>query len=374
MKPIRESHPGPWLRAMTTRVGATVMLWGAGLSAGLPLAGQAAEQPQDTPVAVVSSLQLLAQPMAADQATWQLPAEYSSSIGPVSVLQVRPDIYMLTVAGVNVAVETGWQATVVIGTAPAETCDALIAAVKTIAQAPIRYVVDTNVRADRIGCNASLAQAGHGLVRTPLECAAPVIAQQNALMELIRSGPQSYAAAAIPSEVFTLPVRNMYLNDQAIQIFWMPAAQTDGDSMTMFRRSDVVVAGDIMDELGFPVIDLAHGGSIQGELAALNRLLDEFAVSVSPKWQGAGGTLIIPGRGQLCTQTDVLNYRDMVTVIRDRVADLVAHGASLDQVQKSEPARGYDVRYGANSGKWTTSDFVAAIYQSLMAEKRGVKK
>src|ERR1039457_1672051 len=174
MKSIRESSPRLWLRAMAARFGTTVMLWATLLSPGLPLAGQAAEQPRDTDGPVSPPLQLLGQPMAGAQATWQLPAQYSSAIGPVSVLQVRPDIYMLTVAGVNVAVETGWQGTLVIGTAPAESCDALVAAVKTIAPAPIRYVVDTSARPDRIGCNAQVAQAGHGFVRTPLEFAAPV--------------------------------------------------------------------------------------------------------------------------------------------------------------------------------------------------------
>lgn len=367
MKSILELYPAPWLRRGATRVGAAVLL------GGLLSAGQAAEQPGDAAESVSTPLELLAQPMAGTRATEKLPAEYSLSIGPVNALQVRPDIYMLTVAGVNVAVETGWQGTLVIGGAPSQGCDGLVAAVKMLAQAPIRYVINTSAEENRIGCNSQLAQAGHGFVQTPLGFAAPVIAPQSALMRLLRT-PQRYPAAAIPSEVFTLPVRNMYLNDQAIQVFSMPAANTDGDTMTVFRRSDVVVAGDIMDELRFPVIDVDHGGSIQGELAALNRLLEEFAVTVSPKWQGAGGTLIIPGRGQLCTQTDVLNYRDMVTVIRDRVNDLVAHGASLEQVQKSDPARGYAARYGATSGDWTTNDFIAAIYRSLMMEKRGVKK
>ncbi len=354
------------------RMGAAVALWGL-LLAGVPSAGQATEQPADPVESVSPPVETLAQPMAGTRATAQLPAEYSVSIGPVDVLQVRPDIYLLTVAGVNVAVETGWQGTLVVGGAPSQSCDGLVAAVQKIAQTPIRYVIESAANENRTGCNSQLAQAGHGFVQTELGFVAPVIAPRTALMRFLRT-PQRYPAAAIPSEVFTLPVRNMYLNDQAVQVFSMPAATADGDTMTVFRRSDIVVAGDILDELRFPVIDVDNGGSIQGELAALNRLLDEFAVAVSPKWQGAGGTLIIPGRGQLCTQLDVLNYRDMVTVIRDRVADLVAHGASLEQVQRASPARGYSARYGATSGDWTTNDFIAAIYRSLMMEKRGAKK
>jgi hypothetical protein len=129
-----------------------------------------------------------------------------------------------------------------------------------------------------------------------------------------------------------------------------------------------------MDTTRFPVIAVANGGSIQGELAAMNRLLSEFAVAVSPKWQRPGGTLIVPGRGQLSNQLDVLNYRDMLTIIRDRVQDLIARGKNLEQVQATNPARGYTTRYGATSGDWTTSQFIAAVYQSLIQERRGARK
>jgi hypothetical protein len=129
-----------------------------------------------------------------------------------------------------------------------------------------------------------------------------------------------------------------------------------------------------MDTRRFPVIDVEHGGSIQGEIAAMNRLLSEFAVAVSPAFQRPGGTLIVPGRGQLCLQVDVLNYRDMLTIIRDRVQDLIEHGKTLQQVQATNPARGYTTRYGATTGDWTTTQFIAAVYQSLIQERRGAKK
>jgi glyoxylase-like metal-dependent hydrolase (beta-lactamase superfamily II) len=307
------------------------------------------------------------------EATEQLPAEYSRSMGPVSVLQVRPDIYMLTVSGVNVAVETGPQGTLVVGAGPAENCQALVAAVKQIERGPIRFVMDTSADDDRVGCNGPLAQAGHSFAMSQLGFAAPVVAQNNVVLRLIQSGA-SYPAFALPSEVFTRPERNMYMNNQAVQDFAMPAAHTDGDSIVMFRRSDVVVAGDIFDETRFPIIDVAHGGSVDGEIAALNRLLDEFAVSAGPKFQVPGGTLIIPGRGQVCYEADVLNYRDMVTTMRTRVQALIDQHATLQQVEQSDPARGYDTRYGARSGSWTTDDFITAVYRSLLAEQNARHK
>jgi glyoxylase-like metal-dependent hydrolase (beta-lactamase superfamily II) len=308
---------------------------------------------------------------AGRQATWLLPAEYGRTINGIDVLQVRPDIYMLSVNGQNVAVESGWQGTLVIDTGDSQQCDALMAAIAAISQSPIRYIINTSTDADRRGCNRSLAEAGRAFTSGVLGFAAPVIATQDALLQMIGSG-QNYAADELPSEIFTRPVRNMYLNDQAVQVFAMPKAHTSGDTMVLFRRSDVVVAGNVLDETAFPVIDLKNGGSIDGEIAALNRLLDEFTVAVSPKWQRPGGTVVIPGRGPLCVQTDVLNYRDMVTIVRDRVKALVDRGQSLEQVQKSDPARGYTTRYGKAPGSSET--FVASIYQSLQAGRRGAKQ
>lgn len=327
--------------------------------------------PEQTDV-VESGMRLVefGSPMAGTQATWQLPATYSQRIGPVSVLQIRPDTYMLTVDGNNVAVTTGWQATVVVGASSIKQCDALVAAIKKIAKAPIRYIVNTSADANRVGCNELLARAGRSFTpRQQGNFSAAVLAHGNVLQRLAASTAEQYSDDALPSETFNRPVFNMYLNNQAIQLFWMPNAHTDGDTITMLRRSDVVIVGDILDTTRFPVINLAHGGTIDGEIAALNRLLDEFAVAVSPKFQHPGGTLIIPGRGQLCTPVDVLNYRDMITIIRDRVKVLVDRGVSLEAVQQSNPARGYSARYGTKKGDWTTADFVAAVYQSLQTTR-----
>lgn len=308
------------------------------------------------------------------QATWLLPAEYSRSINGVDVLQVRPDIYMLTVGGENIVVQTGWQGTLVIDSGSAEHCDALVAAVKALAKSPIRFIVNTSADTGRIGCNRDLAEVGHAFTEGVQAFAAPIIATQNALQQLILQPEQSYAAVELPSEIFTRPVRNMTLNDQAVQVFAMPEAHTNGDTMVLFRRSDVVVAGSIMDMNSFPVIDLEHGGSINGEIAALNRLLSEFAVPMGPKWQRPGGTLVIPGRGRLCVQTDVLNYRDMVTIVRDRVQALLDQGKSFEQVLAARPARGYERRYGSESGSWTTRHFIEAVYKSLKVERSSRKQ
>ena len=120
--------------------------------------------------------------------------------------------------------------------------------------------------------------------------------------------------------------------------------------MVFFRRSDVVVAGDILDTTRFPVIDVEKGGTIKGEIAALNRLV-ELAIPSVPIVSREAGTLVIPGHGRVCDQLDVVEYRDMVTIIRDRVRDLIKAGMTLDQVKAASPARGYTRRYGSDPAR-----------------------
>jgi cyclase len=160
----------------------------------------------------------------------------------------------------------------------------------------------------------------------------------------------------------------MYLNGEGIEVLHQPAAHTDGDVMVFFRRSDVVVAGDVLDTTRFPMIDVAKGGTIQGEIAALNRLVD-LAIPSVPIVSREEGTLVIPGHGRVCDQLDVVEYRDMVTIIRDRIRDLVKVGSTLEQIKAASPTRGYTRRYGSDTGPWTTNNFVEAIYQTLVKEK-----
>jgi glyoxylase-like metal-dependent hydrolase (beta-lactamase superfamily II) len=142
----------------------------------------------------------------------------------------------------------------------------------------------------------------------------------------------------------------MRLNGEAIEVFREPAAHTDGDSIVFFRGSDVVIAGDIIDTRHFPVIDLARGGSIEGEIAALNRLVD-LAVPSVPLVFREGGTMVITGHGRLYDQTDVAEYRDMITIIRDRLQDLVSQHRTLNEVKAAKPAQGYSKEYGRRADR-----------------------
>jgi hypothetical protein len=144
-------------------------------------------------------------------------------------------------------------------------------------------------------------------------------------------------------------------------MFHVPNASTDGDSIVHFRRADVIVAGDIFNTTQYPFIDIANGGSVQGEIDALNAILSRTVFEHS----GEGGTYVVPGRGYLCDEHEVVEYRDMVVIIRDRVKAMLEKGASLQQVQAARVTADYDPRYGANTGPWTTGMFIEAVYNSL---------
>jgi cyclase len=178
-----------------------------------------------------------------------------------------------------------------------------------------------------------------------------------------------FPTASWPTETYDRKRKYMYLNGEGIEVLHQPAAHTDADSVVFFRRSDVIAAGDVLDLERFPVIDLARGGSVQGEIDALNRLID-LAIPSVPLVSQEGGTYVVPGHGRLCDQLDVVEYRDMVTIIRDRVEDLRKKGRTFEQIKAAVPAAGYNARYGATSGSWTTNMFIEAVYNSLRQAAR----
>jgi len=293
----------------------------------------------------------------------------------LEVVQIRPNFYMVAGAGGNVGVQVGEDGVVVVDSGSAASADAVLAQIKKITSAPIRYVIDTSADADHVGGNEKISKAGQTLftgrtIGLPSEfagTAASVLSTENVLTRMSAAQP-AYATAALPTETFFYPRKYMFLNDEGIEVLHQSAAHTDGDAIVFFRRSDVIVAGDVLDTTRFPVIDIAKGGTIDGEIAALNRLVD-IAIPSVPIVSREIGTSIIPGHGHICDQLDVVEYRDMVTIIRDRVRDLIKAGRTLEQVKAADPARGYKARYGSTTGPWTTGQFVEAIYRSLAPKK-----
>jgi cyclase len=301
-------------------------------------------------------------------------AAQAAEVSPdnLEVLAVRPSFFVIAAGGgANIAVQVGDDGVVVVDAGSAAGAPALLAAIKRISSKPIRYVIDTGPDADHVGGNAVLSKAGEKLFgggtfggsTDPADLVAPILSAEGVLRH-IGAAP----AGGSPTEVFHYARKYMYLNGEAIELLHQPAAHTDSDILAFFRRSDVVVAGDVLDTRQFPFIDIERGGSIDGEIAALNRLVD-LAVPSVPVVTREAGTIVVPGHGHLCDQYDVVEYRDMVTIIRDRVRDLIKAGRSLSEVKAAQPAKGYVGRYGNQGGAWTADRFVEAIYRSLAKEK-----
>jgi glyoxylase-like metal-dependent hydrolase (beta-lactamase superfamily II) len=289
----------------------------------------------------------------------------------LEVLDLRPTFFVIVAAGANIGVQMGDDGVVVVDTGPTADVAATLAAIKKISPKPIRYVIDTGPDVDHVGGNEALSKAGEliltgsnaGRRRDPAELVAPIVA-----VDTVVGHMAAFPGAAWPTETFHYPRKTIYMNGEAIEILRQAAAHTDSDAFAFFRRSDVVMAGDVLDTRQFPVIDVARGGSIRGEIDALNHLID-LAVPSTPDVSREAGTIVVPGHGRLCDHFDVVEYRDMVSIVRDRVRDLMKAGRSLDQIKAAQPAKGYAGRYGNAGGAWTTDRFVEAIYQSLAKEK-----
>jgi len=298
--------------------------------------------------------------------------------GELDVVQVRENVYMLAGAGGNVAVHVGPAGVILVDAGTAGRSAAVLAAVKRLSSRPIRYIINTSAGAEHTGGNDTLSKAGQTILGFQGSSgvseelftnggAASVLAHENVLARMSRAQP-SIPSALWPTKTHGGGSYPMYLNGDGIQVLQMPAAHSDGDSAVVFRRADVIVAGDVFDTTRFPVIDVASGGSIQGEIDALNRLLDMTIPPFPLRWQ-EDRTLVIPGHGFVADYADLAEYRNVVTIVRDRIKEMVDRGLTLAQVKAANPTRGFAKRYGADSGDWTTAMFVDAVYAGLTTKR-----
>jgi cyclase len=290
----------------------------------------------------------------------------------VHVWPVQGSVYLLTADGTNIAAQVGKQGILLVDTLTAAVSDKVLAALATLTNGKIRYIVNTSADAEHTGGNDALRKAGVTILDlnapgsfTPLDAAsgAQIIAHDNVLKRM--SAPTGtkppFPPGAWPTTTFLEDEHSQYFNQEPIKLYFQPSASSDGDVIALFRRSDVIVTGDVFSTDRYPMIHVDKGGSIDGLLDALNRIV-EMAV---PAHEEEGGTMIIPGHGRICDRSDVVPYRDMVAIVRERVRAMKARGMTLEQVKAARPTLDYDPEYGSLVGPWTTSDFVRAVYQSL---------
>jgi glyoxylase-like metal-dependent hydrolase (beta-lactamase superfamily II) len=289
----------------------------------------------------------------------------------IEVLPVQGNVYLLAGGGGNTAIQIGDDGVLFVDTKVARVSEQMLAAVRRLTSAPIRYIVNTHYDADHIGGNELIGKAGiartGGVVVGNIGAASASQTRIVAHLNVLRRMSETSGAAAVepeanwPTDTYMAAQKELFFNGEAIQVIHQPAAHTDGDSIVFFRRSDVICAGDIFDMNRYPAVELDRGGSIDGLISALNRILDMMI----PGPGAQGGTMVIPGHGRISDEHDVLEYRDMLTIIRDRVRVMIRNGMTLDEVRRSRPTLDYDARYGATTGSWTTDMFIDAVYRDL---------
>ncbi len=291
---------------------------------------------------------------------------------------VQGNVWLINAGAVNVAVQIGDDGVLVVDTGTEALADRMLAEIRRLAGGKtIRFVINTHAHPDHVGGNVAVAKAGRSVIAGNFVGqagpgaaeAAKVWAHENTLRRMSEaegSKAPPTPSAAWPTDTFFTRRNDIYFNGEPIQMLYQPNAHTDGDIIVYFRKSDVIVAGGVYVNTTFPVIDVQQGGTLNGAIAALNQIIE---ITV-PKDKQEGGTYVIPGHGRLADEADVVEYRDMTTILRDRFRDAVERGLTLEQVKAARLARDYEGRYGATPGEkgsWTTDAFVEAAYRSLGA-------
>jgi len=296
----------------------------------------------------------------------------------INVLPVQGNVYLLVGATGNIAVQVGNDGALMVDTGTAQMADQVIATVKQLAKPvtskPLRFIINTHFHPDHTGGNEKARASGAtitggnvaGNIQDATEGAA-IYAHENVMKRMSApTGAQApTSSGSWPTDTYFGSEQELFFNGEAIQMFHPKSAHTDGDSIVFFRRSDVVLTGDIFSTTSYPIVDIQNGGSINGIIDALNFILD----LTIPADKQEGGTMVIPGHGRLCDEADVVEYRDMATIIRDRIQDMIKKGMTLEQVKAAKPTRDYDPLYGSTTGFWTTDMFVDAVYKSLSTKK-----
>jgi cyclase len=292
----------------------------------------------------------------------------------LTIIHVQGNVYLIAGTGGNVVVQAGDTGVLVVDTGSETNVDRLISVIRKISDKPLQYIVNTCLHPDHTGGNEAIRKIGVTITGANVTGdiadagqGAQIIAHENILNRMSApTGKKAVApTGAWPTDTYVSGQKEVFFNEEPVEVRWQPSAHTDGDSVVVFRRSDVVVTGDIFNMVSYPFIDLERGGSIQGEIDALNNIMD-IAI---PKHEEEGGTYIVPGHGRICDEADLLEYRDMVTIIRDRVQNAIHKGMTLEQTKNAGLTKDYDARWSAKAGLGTADNFVTAVYMSLKTQK-----
>ncbi len=313
----------------------------------------------------------------------------------IRVLPVSGNIYVLVGGGANIVASVGKDGVLLVDTGITSMSDKIIAKVQELSRhvtaspipqkscvgivqgcawwnssgflattaapampRPIVGIINTSFDSDHTGGNAAIAAIGRSHIG---------VAAQEAWIMSHESAPprQGLPPGGLPTETYSGAYKKLnFFNGEGVVIWHQPVAHTAGDSIVQFRESEVLATGDVFNMAGYPVIDIGKGGNVQGIIDVLNWILDTAVVEHMME----GGTMIIPGHGRIADSADVAYYRDMVTIIRDRVREMIRRGMTLQQIQAAKLTRDYDPRFDRNPA-WTSQMFIEAVYRSLNARR-----
>ena len=285
------------------------------------------------------------------------PVVKPAAAGEVGVLPVQGNIYMLNLGDVNIVAQVGDDGILLVDSGPAAWSDRITQTLRDrFGDRPLRYLINTSVNTNHSGGNAAMMK-----LAPPGNNSAKLIAHENTLnrMNGTAEGEKELPQDMLPTSTFFTEKKEIYFNGEPIEILFQPKAYSDGDLIVFFRSSDVIATGKVFSTTTYPIIDDKRGGGIQGHLDALNRILD---ITV-PRFNEQGGTMVIPGSGRLTNESDVDDYRNWMTMVKDRVQEMIKKKMTLAQVKAAKPTLEYDGLF-ATPG-WTTDQFVEAVYRSL---------
>src|SRR5262245_4064753 len=289
----------------------------------------------------------------------------------LDVLKVQGQVYLIAGAGGNIAAQVGDDSVLLVDTGYEQMAPKVIAAIRKLSNKPLRTIISTTLMDSHTGGTGVLLKEGRqidnvgpGLGGRPNE--ADVMGHAKLLALMTEIGRDKIPVERWPPSNYPGKQRDLSENDEPVILLHVPSAVTDGDTMVWFRKSDVIATGEIMNMASFPFIDVAHGGTINGILDGLNTVLE---ITV-PKHNQEGGTMVIPGYGRIGDEHDVLEYRDMCTIIRDRVQNAMKKGMTLQQIKAMKPSLTYEYEPRFNRDPaWTAEMFVEAIYKTLSVAK-----
>jgi len=287
----------------------------------------------------------------------------------IRVVPVRDNIHVVMGAGGNITASIGGDGIMLVDTGRADASAQVLAALRQISPRPLMYILNTHFDPEHTGGNEALSKAGLAIRNTGgntllgrEENVAMIIGHENVATQM-RRAPDPPPFAAWPKDVYFGPEMTLFrwFNNEGVKLVHPNAAHTDADSFVHFRRADVIAAGDLYVNDRYPVIEVAQGGTINGLIDGVNRML----ATAASDFMAEGGTMFVPGHGRISDSADVAYYRDMLTIVRDRVDEMRRRGMTVEQVKAARPTKDYDADFGATTGPWTTDMFVEAIYRTL---------